>query len=481
MKSLDEISDCLNPLLVKEVRQMFHSTIYLVVMGLFLLAELAVLFFMMLSYRDMHASTKNELGLIAFVFQCIGMSLAVLVVCVFRTCITFNKERMDSNLDYTKLCTMTPFSVVWGKLSSAILLMLVIVSLITPFMAISYFLKGISIQTMLVWMLILIPEYILAIQFAILAGSVGKKGAEVIMLVLICQVIPQIIGAVAVASGHGSKIEMVAVMLAAASLTVFMLCFSWTVALISRSKSDIMFFPRLCVYIINIALPIVFVGLLFAFGGAASSTMKDGIIAISVLQLISTGTLMLAFVMERAEPGRRVLAERPVKKLLRAIKFFLASGRAGGIASACVLLIINFLTMILLSLGAATMDIDLLRPLGCALFVMLYSLLAVTISRYLKKLHPVISLVIVVLVLFALPVIILSLYAMSAKINDGEFVLGLSFTSPLFVFAEDSLFKGVPNMLISPGIPLVIVIGLNLPYLVRSFKTFVWEEQEASK
>ena len=37
MKSLEDLSDSLNPLLVKEVRQLFHSKQYLVLMALFLL------------------------------------------------------------------------------------------------------------------------------------------------------------------------------------------------------------------------------------------------------------------------------------------------------------------------------------------------------------------------------------------------------------------------------------------------------------
>ncbi len=489
MKSLDEMSDYLNPLLVKEIRQLFHSKQYLVLISLFLLGELAVLYIMMLNYKDMGSYTKESLGTTAFVFQCIGMSLAVFLLCMFRTCQMFNKERMDKNLDYTRLCSITPFTVACGKVLSATAMMLVIIALIAPFMVISYFLRSISLQTIMLWMLILVPLYMLGIQLSVLFGSIGKKGAEGILFLALVIVAPNIIGTLAAmlfSRRHSApKIEEVAFLLASISVGLFLQAFSWTVALISRSKSNIMFHPRICALAICILYPLLCGCAVFLFPSsmvAAWCRSGDAVMLTEIIMSLVTGTIQFAFIFERDTPGVRVMAERPKSRLLRAGMFFLSSGKAGGISLCAVLQVLGFVVYQAARMkvsGSHSFD----SPLSVSLYMMFYCLFAVMLNRIFPKINTIVCFVISLSIWLALPVIAGYSYATLASMSDSA-VYEILFTTPLFVFADSAkkttFLVYYSYRLLVPLVPCILLLAVLSRYIVREFIHFVKDEEEAA-
>ncbi len=492
MKSLEDMSDYLNPLLVKEVRQLFHSKQYLVLIALFLLGELSVLYVMMLNYKDMTVHTKEHLGEMAFAFQCIGMSLAVFIVSVFRTCQTFNNERLDKNLDYTRLCSITPFTVAIGKLLSSVVNMLVIVALILPFMVISYFLRGISLQNIMIWLAILIPQYIVGIQVAVFIGSIGKKGAEALLFLAVVVVMPFVIGmGVSVTfMGRTPKIEQLSVTLAIIAIALFSQAFAWTVAMISRSKSNIMFHPRLCASAICILYPLLFIILvayapmkLFSF----SRRPENILMVITTLMSMVIGTIQLAFVFEREQPGTRVMAERPKRRFFRAVMFFLSSGRAGGISLSIILMMIEAV-IIQAAYSFFTVTHESISPLVISMYVLFYCLFAVLLNRFFPKINTILGFVISVAIWFVLPTICVFSYGVMTKMAD-EALFEILFTTPLYMFASGDVSgtSSASNTMICDKrliVPLVICVLLLLPlckYIILEFVHFIRDEEEDAR
>ena len=487
MKSLEDMSDYLNPLLVKEVRQLFHSKQYLVLIALFLLGELSVLYVMMLNYKDMTVNTKEHLGEMAFAFQCVGMSLAVFIVSVFRTCQTFNNERLDKNLDYTRLCSITPFTVAIGKLLSSVVNMLVLVALILPFMVISYFLRGISLQNIMIWLAILIPQYIVGIQVAVFIGSIGKKGAEALLFLAVVIVLPFMIGMGVSVSfmGRTPKIEQIAVTLAIIAIALFSQAFAWTVAMISRSKSNIMFHPRLCALAICILYPLLYIIMIaYAPKSISFSRRPENILmVITTLMSMVIGTIQLAFVFEREQPGARVMAERPKGKFFRAVMFFLSSGRAGGVSLSIFLMMIEA-AVIAVAFKYSTVTRESLSPLIISLYVLFYCLFAVLLNRFFPKINTILGFVISVAIWFVLPSICVFSYGMMTKMAD-EALFEILFTTPLYMFASSSFDSSSSTTLDKRLIvPLVMCALLLLPlckYIILEFIHFVKDEEEEAR
>ena len=482
MKSLEEMSDYLNPLLVKEVRQLFHSKQYLVLIALFLLGELTVLYGIMLNYKDMDADAKEHLGVMAFSFQCVGMSLAVFLVSVFRTCQTFNSERLDKNLDYTRLCSITPFSVAIGKLMSPVVLMLVIVALIMPFMVISYFMRGISLQTMMIWLAILIPQYLVGIQVAVFIGAIGKKGAEALLFLALVIILPIAISMSVTFSfmGHSPRIEQVALVLGIIAVGLFCQAFAWTVAMISRNKSNIMFHPRLCAFAICVLYPLLFL-IMMAYGHTGFSFARrpeHALMIITMLMSMVILTIQLAFVFEREQPGARVMAERPKRQLLRAGWFFLSSGRAGGISLSVLLLLLETAIVMVADLNL-TLRAESKSAVIISLYALFYCLFAVVLNRFFPKINTILGFVISVALWFILPAIACGSYAMLKKLPD-EAAFEYMFTTPLYIFAKSDTALLLDKRFL---VPFFICVFLMLPlckYIVVEFIHFVKDEEDAA-
>ena len=67
--TLDDLSDRLNPVFIKESRQVFHNKIVLVTLSLLLAAELFMHLIILVNYSTMSENTLEELGKISFVIQ----------------------------------------------------------------------------------------------------------------------------------------------------------------------------------------------------------------------------------------------------------------------------------------------------------------------------------------------------------------------------------------------------------------------------
>lgn len=162
-----------NPIVKKDLKVISRSMKYS--WGLFAyIAVLGIVFiFTMLviggisSYRGNYKNTDIYEGYVAF-FPVIGVAqlcIISLIVPIF-TASSISGERERQTMDVLLTTTIPPYSIIIGKIASAVLRVMMFVIASIPLMAVSFVMGGIGWATLF--------EYIiLAFVFAIYAGSIG--------------------------------------------------------------------------------------------------------------------------------------------------------------------------------------------------------------------------------------------------------------------------------------------------------------------
>jgi hypothetical protein len=333
------LDDWINPIVVKELRQAVQSrfvvsalllllVIQLVAVGIYLLSSDA-------SLMDIDAGRQVFLILYGIL---LGLSL---IFTPLYTGIRIVGERSDANVDLLFITTIKPRNIIAGKLFAGIVLTVLIFSACLPFMAFTYFLRGIDLPTIFIVLasgfLVVIACTQAAIFVAVLPiNRVFKVIFGLITLWLFFTVyISSLAGASGLISmGVGSRFgeagfwEGVIIFLCSFGLLVG-LFFVLSVALIIPQAA-------------NRALPIrTFIASTWALlcaaaliGGYYEKTHAPVAAWLLVFNSIFAVALFVA-VSERDRLGRRVLRSIPQSAVKRAAAFFFFSGAASGLAWAC--------------------------------------------------------------------------------------------------------------------------------------------------
>lgn len=178
---LQNISESANPVFIKEMRQYFQNRRMVFFIGVMLIAQFVFTLFFSLLSSDTPVSSDSTNGVTFFLLIiCIGAVLAILI-CAIGSEFRFSEERSDKELNYTMLTTLKPTSVILGKLEGALVMLLCIFSLLLPFLTAAYFMRGISVASLLL-VLILLPPMLMCSLFGILAGSFGKRAISILYL-----------------------------------------------------------------------------------------------------------------------------------------------------------------------------------------------------------------------------------------------------------------------------------------------------------
>ena len=141
---LDNISDWLSPIVVKEVRQMVRGRQFNYSFGLGLVAGLLVAFI-----GSADASNGNAAGawIFASLIGClIFIGMGIVPVGTFNA---LRNERSEQTLDLMTLTALSPRRIVIGKLLAQGVKLLTLFSALAPFIAMSFLLGGIDLVTIL--------------------------------------------------------------------------------------------------------------------------------------------------------------------------------------------------------------------------------------------------------------------------------------------------------------------------------------------
>lgn len=168
--SFRNISESFNPVFIKEMRQYFQNRRMLIFMGLLLIAQfICTLFFS----SAMKFDADSDSGVVFFLLIIFAGTILSIIICAIGAELRFAEERSDRELNYAMLTTLSPASIIWGKLAGAIVMILCIFSMLLPFLTAAYFMRGLSAAALL-FTLYIFPFLVLNTLAGIFAGSFGR-------------------------------------------------------------------------------------------------------------------------------------------------------------------------------------------------------------------------------------------------------------------------------------------------------------------
>ncbi|HEU0177764.1 MAG TPA: hypothetical protein VFV58_26175 [Blastocatellia bacterium] len=341
LKEKVSFGDRINPIVIKELRQAVQSrfvismlltllAVQLVAIGIYILASGASLF-------SFDAGRQSFLMLFG-ILQVIGTVFVPLY-----TGARLAAERSDINVDLLFITTIKPRSVIAGKMFAAMTLTALIYSACMPFMAFTYFLRGIDLPSIFISLAIGFVAVVACAQVAVFVALIPVNRAFKVIFGLVALVIFGIayfatMGGVSSlvnygVGGTGFRQTMIAMSVVICFLVG--LFFVMSVALIKPVAS-------------NRALPVrLFITAAWLLTGVAA--VADGMIEDSSVPLILWlvgfeivfALSLFAAVSERDRPGRRVLRSIPKSLFGRARAFFFFSGAANGVAWASVMIVLT--------------------------------------------------------------------------------------------------------------------------------------------
>ncbi|NQT87848.1 ABC transporter permease [bacterium] len=166
--------DHANPIVVKELRQSVRNRVFI---GLFLLLLgvcVVISLFACDSYRESARAGRETFG--AFV---VCLSIAGGIIMPMMAFHALGNERQDNTYELLNVSGLGPGRIVRGKFGAMLLQLGLIVSAFVPFMAFTYFLRGVAIPDMLMAMTAVLSISIFLILLAITVSTLAttKKGA----------------------------------------------------------------------------------------------------------------------------------------------------------------------------------------------------------------------------------------------------------------------------------------------------------------
>jgi len=147
----DRIDEATSPVIVKELRQAVRGRFIVAVILFFLAVQLLTMGIALLA-NAVSASNIEQAAAGRPVFMTIfGILVGTCIVCIpAYTGIRLAGERSDVNVDLLFITSLEPRSIILGKLGSAMILTALIYSACVPFLAFTYFLRGVDFPSIAV-------------------------------------------------------------------------------------------------------------------------------------------------------------------------------------------------------------------------------------------------------------------------------------------------------------------------------------------
>ncbi len=335
-------TDSFNPVLIKELRQHFHGKLFLITMGLLLLAQLAALF---LIYGNMETAAANNaipevMGPVLFTASLVTFGIACVLLCCIASLTRFMQERINPELDFTRFCAMSPLQILWGKMTSCYAIAIYLFSLCLPFLVIAYFLRGVSIINIAYGVAFAIIGALFAIQIALFIGSIGQKSITGILFFLALWGsggLASVIAGIATSFMHRNTANLTylfAIFLFLALVAIGFI-FVLNLALLAAPFANRTMPAR--IYTIALALISPVVGLCFCYiPRMPVPVFKNIITAFFIGCVVASCLCSFIAAFERSVIGPRVQHQCPQQPLMRFGFFLISSGSGGGITLAWI-------------------------------------------------------------------------------------------------------------------------------------------------
>jgi len=170
---LDQFSDWMNPILVKETRQalksrQFVGTFMLLLISSWLICMIGIILF----------GAQIEFGRPSTVFfqWFFGvLSVAVVIIVPFNSFRSLLSEQDSETYELLSITSLSPRQIVWGKLLIAVVQVLVFYCAISPFIAFTSLLQGFDLFRTIILMTSLLGFSILLSMFTLMLSTVARN------------------------------------------------------------------------------------------------------------------------------------------------------------------------------------------------------------------------------------------------------------------------------------------------------------------
>jgi hypothetical protein len=472
---IERIDDHLNPIIVKELRQVVRGKFFWGILVLFLGFQCAVLSLSITNQKLTSASSGSDALTFLFSVLFLGCFALIPLYSGFR----FSKERSESNEELLYITTITPHSIIRGKFAATMAFILLLFSAFAPFMAMTFFLSGVDMPLMFLILFLGLLVCSAATIFQLTLGSLAKdtnlfnilRGfglfVQVTFFFSLMSVVADIVR-------FGSARFFGVANSAAGILTfVFLLLgfiyFAYLAAAAVTSPPTANKMQPIRKFLtVYWAL-----SLLVAIYWMSISVRGEGaILAWGFFSIIATNFMVVVAVCERDYLTRRAAKSLPKNPFLVRLVFLFSSGAASGLAW-CLLLLLGTILIVtlaayLLPLHGMTFSMrsDFYKiAFGFSGYIFAYALLASFIRRvFLAEFVSVRNTWVIGLILCA----VFALAPMFLGIFTGSSADLLMLGNPMSVFSYRSSDSGVVFAFV------VAIIGfiINLPWLYRQARQY---------
>ena len=171
---LENVSNTLNPIVIKELRQAVQGRFLAAVLLLFLGIQLLTIG---LFLTDDSVSWSFNAG--RNIFKTLASMLlgTCLILVPAYTGLRLAMERADANVDLLFITTLRPRSIIWGKFFAALVFSALLYSVCMPFITLTYLLRGIDLPSIFVLLALNFLIIAVAIQCTILLGCLPAESS----------------------------------------------------------------------------------------------------------------------------------------------------------------------------------------------------------------------------------------------------------------------------------------------------------------
>jgi hypothetical protein len=339
------LSDRINPIVIKELRQAVQSRLVIAALLTLLTIQLVAIGIYLLASGDtlLNFDAGRQVFLMLFA---ILQGLSMLFVPLY-TAVRLAAERSDTNVDLLFITTIKPRGIIAGKMLAAIILTVLIFSACTPFMAFTYFLRGIDLPSIFLALAFGFIVVIGCTQAAVFVASLPVNRAFKVIFGVIGLIVFGMIYFATMGAASG-------VVMGGLSIGPYTMHFWWIATLLIIIIGFLIgLFFVISVSLImplasNRALPVrLFVTIAWAAIGATALigciVEKDHspMIAWQVTFNIIFAVALFVAVSERDRLGRRVLHAVPQSTAKRTLSFSFFSGAASGLTWASVMIVLT--------------------------------------------------------------------------------------------------------------------------------------------
>ncbi|MCP4710088.1 MAG: hypothetical protein GY869_15800 [Planctomycetes bacterium] len=383
----------INPIAVKELRQAVQGKFIMGILLLFLTIAVITLGVVSVLYGEEFNDFSSGEDIFVF-FLGLLMGICLLFLPLYSG-VRLSFERSD-NVDLLYATTLKAGAIIRGKLLSATILCFIIYSICTPFMTLTYLLRGIDLLSIFFLlgasflMMVCVIQIVLFLAslpvnkwFKLLLAGGALFGMSMLFagaIVLADELLREGIGSMMATREFWLVLGLILALVGMAEGLLYVL----SVAIISPNT-------------VNRALPVrLYLTSIWLITGAGSMgcafhyTAPEVITAWGVAALSLFGLVLMASISEREVLGPRIRRSIPTKPLRRIVAFFFYSGAGGGLLWCSLILALTIGVMIFslpkfprvpqlfYSYSASSFHYDLA---GMLLYLLGYALMGIYVRR----------------------------------------------------------------------------------------------------